>query len=194
VRRLGNILPPYLLASLLFYIIPNVYIYKTGSTAGEILYKLLTFSTEIHFWFFIIILELYLVYPLLLKIYNFWVNRWGLKITLLLFGLVQIVSSVFLTGTDIFLKDIFYFILGLSLNLYQDAIYGALQKISCKILPGAVFLVSLCASFLWYKILYSGQRDSVYADTRFCGYGFVQFDHSLVLFPDPGGSRIIKIS
>ena len=168
VRRLGNILPPYLLASLLFYILPNVYIYKTGSTAGEILYKLLTFSTEIHFWFFIIILELYLVYPLLLKIYNFWVNRWGLKITLLLFGLVQIVSSVFLTGTDIFLKDIFYFVLGLSLKLYQDAIYGALQKISGKILPGAVFLVSLWASFLWYKF-YIVAREMVYMQIR----GFV---------------------
>ena len=165
LRRLGNILPPYLLTNLFFYILPEIYIYKSGSTVQEILYKLATFSTAMHFWFFIIIIELYLAYPLILRAYKYLLRRFDLKITLCLFFLVQVVSSIFLTGTDIFLKDIFYFILGMSLNLHKDLICGALQKLNAKILPAVTLLVSLCASYLWYNF-YLVARDIVFMQIR----------------------------
>jgi surface polysaccharide O-acyltransferase-like enzyme len=164
-RRLSGILPPYLLTSLLFYILPNLYIYKTGGTVGEILYQVLTFSTEIHFWFFIIILELYLCYPLILKAYNFGVKRWGLTGTLACFALVQIVSAILCTKIDLFLEDIFYFVLGLSLYRYQEELYGALRKIGSRMLPGAMVLVSLGAAVLWYNF-YLVSRDMVYMQMR----------------------------
>ena len=164
-RRLGNILPPYLLASLLFYILPNIYVYQTGGTLGEILYKVLTFSTEIHFWFFIVIIELYLAYPLILRAYNYLRGRWGLAVTLALFGLVQVVSAVLGTKTDLFLEEVFYFVLGMSLNLYKDVIYGAVRKLGVRVLAGAVLVVSGWAAYLWNGF-YLVDRDMMYMQVR----------------------------
>ena len=69
-KRFIKIIPPYLIFSFLYYLLNNNIINNMSFNIKELMYQLITANAHIHLWFFSLIIQLYLLFPVILFIYN----------------------------------------------------------------------------------------------------------------------------
>jgi probable poly-beta-1,6-N-acetyl-D-glucosamine export protein len=129
-KRMISVLPPYLIFSTFYLVVEYVSLIVRGKSINlnipNIVYRYVTGGCFPFLWFFVLIIQLYLLYPAILLIYNYCDTRgrsFELLFAALLIGIFYIiyVPNVFLLGTStsllgvatIFMGYLFYFILGI---------------------------------------------------------------------------------
>lgn len=107
LKRYKTIIPPYIIFST-FYIVVKLPVAKMlhRTIDMDILHMYLTGNALFHMWFFMLIIQLYILYPLILKIYNYSNNK-SLALSFIL--------SVLLSEYEV-TSYLFYFVLGMYLN------------------------------------------------------------------------------
>lgn len=123
MKRFEYILPPYLIFSTLYIIISFYYSKINGEPINldisEILIKYLTGGAYYHLWFFVLITQLYLLYPLISKIIIYFQNKNSVRLLLTVIFLIGTIGTFFL-GNDFlfpnstqFISHLFYFVSGI---------------------------------------------------------------------------------
>jgi peptidoglycan/LPS O-acetylase OafA/YrhL len=177
-KRLKNIIPPYLIFSLvyiLFYIIIGERTLKIVS----IIFSILTASSSFHLWFIALIVQFYIIYPVLIKIYQQHEDRVyyllaGSLVLQFAISIIKIIMSGSLIDNYsfaspvikavnilldcIFLSYLFYFVLGIYASKNYVRLIDKLNKIQPNKL-GFFFIVECCMSIilsvLWINKLYN---------------------------------------
>ena len=168
-KRFLRVIPPYLIFTVFYLFIWVIFmgiitgIYNWPSVS-EIGYAFLTAGASYHLWFFLLIIEFYLLYPIIVKIYHFFTdtNREWLFLLLalviqsgwLIFGsyyLFQISGSEFNITNIVFFSRLFYFALGIYVcNHYTQIKKQLLKKtIWTYVIPVIVF--TGIGSGLWLR-------------------------------------------
>lgn len=111
LKRSKTIIPPYIIFST-FYIFVKIPIAKMlhRTIDTNILHVYLAGTSLFHMWFFILIIQLYILYPLIVKIYNY-SNKGSLVVSFLL--------SVLLPKYEV-VGYLFYFVMGMYLNNHYE--------------------------------------------------------------------------
>lgn len=124
-KRALSVAPQYLIFSIL-YLVPS-YIYGRLPNPDQIIFKLATGSCAVHLWFFILIIQLYLLYPFIIRLYEHCQRKNQTRYILIISLLIQISWHSTLTHINmntadtatklilgkIFLSHIFYFMIGI---------------------------------------------------------------------------------
>jgi peptidoglycan/LPS O-acetylase OafA/YrhL len=183
-KRVSSVLWPYLVFSTFYFFYPYVYasfvsLFFPNSAAGmaglsgvqlirTYLINLTTGSIE-HLWFILLILQLYALYPLIVKAYNR-ISRWRnvtATVLLVLLGVQMLYTAFFVVKPSadypfshwrvLFISGIFYFVLGIVVCDHYDAIKQRVAKVPL------VFLLVIVAPFtagysvaFYYTFLISG--------------------------------------
>jgi peptidoglycan/LPS O-acetylase OafA/YrhL len=143
IKRAKHVIPQYLIFSI-GYLLFSIIINSSPMRLKVIIFKILTASSYYHLWFFAIIIEFYIAYPILIKIYQNY-ERKGKTDTLITLSLfIQIITNVlilvlwsnlngtitdkvlYLVSERIFISYLFYFMVGIhvgrNFNLCKDYI------------------------------------------------------------------------
>jgi probable poly-beta-1,6-N-acetyl-D-glucosamine export protein len=124
IKRFKSIIPQYIIFST-FYIIAAVYGSKIigkplNLGISDILYKYFTGEASYHLWFFVLIFQLYILYPVIFKIYNNLEAKNKVSLFLLatfVLGIIYLNLSdynIFLFRKALlFVGYLFYFVLGI---------------------------------------------------------------------------------
>lgn len=179
-KRFQRIIPPYLLFTVV-YLIANIFkhyviygFYQIPS--AEIIVNAFLFATSNeHMWFFLIIIELYLIYPIISTVYQKLLKYHIDWIFLLLAFLVQMVWNMMSGGLFVFVNDssvylsnkvflcmIFYFILGMYLSEHYSVVCRVLHHVKSVILLGSISIVTAISVFMLPQVLPSGFSVLVY--------------------------------
>jgi peptidoglycan/LPS O-acetylase OafA/YrhL len=168
-KRFSSVLPPYLVWSTLYYFLPLVLlilypalflkptIYISNILSGYVV--VLAFGIY-HLWFIVLIMQLYLLYPLLARVYNYFTGQKNPIYLLSLLLLVQIVySSLFLTtGPNVFsvffLSGIFYFVFGFFIAEHYGTLKQKITRANLKSISLTVVLSTVCYAVILYHIPY----------------------------------------
>jgi peptidoglycan/LPS O-acetylase OafA/YrhL len=164
-KRLNAVLWPYLIFSVFYFIFEGFFLYHYISIGVIPIVK--SFAEGIvtgtigALWFVALLLQFYLLYPLLARVYNRFARRWSVALgvlTVVLF--LQITySSIFVFVPDIngptnfrifFLSNIFYFMLGIFACEHYTTIKQKLEQLS---LPLFIVVVGLAA--VSYTIIFN---------------------------------------
>jgi surface polysaccharide O-acyltransferase-like enzyme len=154
-RKRLVILPPYIIFSVIYmlfsYAIPNPHshlINTTPITVDYVARLLLESQAYGHMWFFSVLIQLYLLYPLLNKIYRFFEKKGLLGAMVIGSLLLQVAwnlamaprgGKVPILNTNLFLEVLFYFVLGMFAAKNLDKIKSLCNGFSIP----ALFSVSL---------------------------------------------------
>lgn len=128
-KRLTSVVPQYIIISSLFIAMKVIFLGVAVSLTGFAFYYL-TGSAHFHLWYFVLIIELYLLYPIIVSVYNYLETKIKIEYvlaTLLIFQIIWNISSLYLIDTtqieiirQVILNRvipvpsyIFYFVLGL---------------------------------------------------------------------------------
>jgi probable poly-beta-1,6-N-acetyl-D-glucosamine export protein len=123
-KRLISVLPQYTIFSILailFIYLGTIYLEKIWNYGiFDIIYQFFTGTAYYHLWFFVVIIQLYILYPIIEKIFTKSVEK-RRTLELLIFVLIVqtlyhifSILDLFLIGTvTLFLDYIFYFVLGM---------------------------------------------------------------------------------
>lgn len=171
-KRFLRIIPPYLIFTT-FYLAFSIIIaaYNSGTIALpsliKIAYAYLLAGGYYHLWFFLLIIELYLLYPVIVKIYHLFQDikaEWLFLIVALILQIGwQIIGNNYplhLLGYDlsitnkIFLCRIFYFALGIYVCNHYPVIKEWILKKSVFIWVIPVVLFTIVGSGLWLTGIY----------------------------------------
>ena len=169
-RRMRSIIPQYLVFSFLFLIISAVYT-KSIPSILTIIYDIIAGQSFYHLWFFVLIIQLYLLYPWIIKIYERYSDTGKAENFLALCLTVQILSSIieilFSTLFHIiiintlfsytFIQYIFYFVLGIYVNRNSHSIrrfIGSVKPLKIGI-PVIVLTVVISSVPIIGKIYYN---------------------------------------
>lgn len=156
-NRLRTVIPPYIIFSTIYIIFSCICLKLTGKTvslnASILLHQYLTGGAYYHLWFFILIIELYILYPLILEIYNYCTKNNLIS----LFIIITFILSVKNHNHEV-LKYLFYFTLGMYVNNNYEKLESKSQKYIISmfiILIGCTFLkVCKCMnSYLSYDVI-----------------------------------------
>ena len=144
-RRARTILPAYLFFTALYLLIPvEGAVYLAGiPDPGTVVGALLTGTAAYHLWFFVVIIQLYILYPLIIRGYDAF-DRAGVALYILLALLFcQILWNVgahaagSFAGADWYLilarafpSHLFYFILGIHVSRHTGRIGAMVRSIS----------------------------------------------------------------
>jgi probable poly-beta-1,6-N-acetyl-D-glucosamine export protein len=102
-KRLISILPGYLIFSILSIIALGVF---TGfPSLSSAIFMLLTFSANAPFWFFAIIVQLYILYPLLIRLYDYFETQNKLILLIAICILLNLAWKFFTPWFDRVLHD-----------------------------------------------------------------------------------------
>lgn len=156
-KRLKAVLPPYLFFSIIFTFLkdaPNLLDGKSVLTPKVIFLNLFFGDAFYHLWFIACLIQLYLIYPILIKLARRFPKLLLLGSLLATLGYQAICISytkvasdswfTFSTGRALFLNGIFYFALGIVLSLNYAVYKKALGKISSEIIfLLAIFVLSI---------------------------------------------------
>jgi len=123
-KRLLSVVPQYTIFSIfgiLFIYVGCIYLGKVWNfDAINIIYQYFAGTAMGHLWFFVLIIQLYILYPVLEKIFSKSLETNKIRELLILLLIVQIlyhifsIKNIFLIGTaTIFLEYTFYFVLGM---------------------------------------------------------------------------------
>ena len=128
-KRFLSVVPQYtfftVLAFLFVYMGRNDLGRVQNFDAMDLIYQYLTGTAFVHLWFFVLIIQLYIFYPIIEKIYSKSVETHKIVELLIFLCVVQILYQIFSIG-DIFLIGkvttllgyIFYFVLGMYVRSY----------------------------------------------------------------------------
>ena len=129
IKRFLSIIPQYLFFSL-FYLVFSVVMGHRNPSFSKAIDLIITGESSYHLWFFILLIQFYLIYPLLIKLYFLCLSRHKLSLFIILPLIIQILFyflSVFLPPPynknissiidfyihNVFISNIFYFVLGI---------------------------------------------------------------------------------
>ena len=182
LKRFWRIIPPYLVFTT-FYLIFTAAIasFNAGAltlpSVLQILYAYFAAGGYSHLWFFLIIIELYLLYPIIVRVYHFFADRnLGVLFLLISLGLQwgwQIFGHFFelhLLGYDlsitnkVFLCRIFYFALGIFICSHYPKIKEWVLHKSVWVFLVPTILFTVLGSCLWLSGVYF---DGLYEAGRF---------------------------
>ncbi len=177
LRRISFIIPPYVIFSLL-YICFYIIIKDSTFNIKKVLFELLVADASFHLWYIAVIIQFYLLYPILIRIYNYYSNNiyylfsiiFGIQILLpkiiklLLCTVLSnyypeiIISKILhICSTRLFVSYLLYFMLGIHCAKHYTFFYDAIKKISnIRIAFAALTILILSGlySFLWLNELY----------------------------------------
>ncbi|MBE6515169.1 MAG: acyltransferase [Methanocorpusculum parvum] len=179
-KRYQRIIPPYLIFTII-YLIANIFkeyvisgIFQIPS-AGVIVNAFLFATSNEHMWFFLIIIELYLFYPIFSAVYQKLKIHKIDWILLLLAFIVQMAWNmmsgglfVFVNGSAVYLSNkvflcmIFYFILGMYLSEHYSVVCQILYQVKSVILLGSISIVTAIFAFVTPQVLPDGFFAIVY--------------------------------
>jgi probable poly-beta-1,6-N-acetyl-D-glucosamine export protein len=131
-KRFLSVVPQYSIFSILWILFVYVGRIYSGRDLNfnsiEIIYQFLTGTAFYHLWFFVLIIQLYILYPIIEKVFTKSVEKdkiFSLLIFLLIVQILYIIFSdektLFIGNPTTFLGYIFYFVLGMYVRfLYAD--------------------------------------------------------------------------
>jgi peptidoglycan/LPS O-acetylase OafA/YrhL len=163
-RRFFSVVPQYLVFSTL-YIAITVFIIGTNLSLVYISYYYLTGSAYYHLWFFVLLMEFYILYPFLAKAYE-WVNT-TLGIKYVLAGLIaiqiiwnililymcdytEIVAVKHLLFRRTFPSYIFYFVFGMYIAVNREKFTLWVRKLNPLSIIVAALLLAAIISYNWF--------------------------------------------
>jgi surface polysaccharide O-acyltransferase-like enzyme len=161
-KRFLSVIPQYLVFSLiavLFDFIGTVYFGESWKRSiPDIMYQILTGTAFYHLWFFVLIIQLYVLYPVIEKVFSWCAGKNKIPELLFLCYAIQLVlsllsideTSLVWTAT-LFLGYMFYFVLGMyirSLRVQLPSLDHA-RKYS-----GILFVFLVFATVIGIGILY----------------------------------------
>jgi probable poly-beta-1,6-N-acetyl-D-glucosamine export protein len=146
-KRLMSVLPPYIIFSTLYMgytYIESIFLGKSVNfSIPAIIYRYITGGWNFALWFFVLIIQLYLLYPVIIRIYNYCDSR-GRSFELLFVAFfmgvcytVYSLPAVSLLGTTVpilgiatmFIGYLFYFILGMIVrSRYEELLLRPVSK------------------------------------------------------------------
>lgn len=167
-KRLKSTFPQYVIFSM-FYIIAH----QIGSliikgsvklpTLNDVVFKLLTASSSYHLWYFALLFQLYIIYPYIIKIYEYfdrsnrtefilWISFivqeiWIILVILIKNNLTFQYSSLI---NRLFISHVFYFVLGIYVCQNFNRIKERNLKIN-KWMPIIILIITLFISAFWIK-------------------------------------------
>ena len=163
-RRARTILPAYLFFTALYLLIPvEGAVYLAGMPdPGAVVGALLTGTAAYHLWFFVVIIQLYILYPLIIRGYDAF-DRAGvalyLLLTLLFFQILWNVgahAAGALAGADWYLilarafpSHLFYFILGIHVSRHTGRFRSVMRSISPAWVAVAAGIGALLVGGVW---------------------------------------------
>jgi len=178
-RRMQTILLPYIIFSLLYMLVPAGTPAVFGQWAipspEEAVFNLLTGSGYYHLWFFLLIIQFYLLYPLIIALYDAYAAEVRQEHIVAAALIVQILWSAgahaggavfgqiwYALLIRVFLSHIFYFTLG----IYAARHYGAIASVVRAIQGRAILALALAAtagiSLLWVPaFINAGSFDAI---------------------------------
>jgi peptidoglycan/LPS O-acetylase OafA/YrhL len=175
-KRLRSVLPPYIVWSTFYFFYPYVSAvllfsvfnrptatYNSLSNIAQLLSLYLTkLAVGIEqLWFVVLIIQLYLLYPLLVKFYNRFAKQKNPIYALSFLLLVQIAfTSLFSTPTPIiihmfFVSGLFYFVFGFCVSEHYMAIKQKIAKVSLRTISLTVVLSTIYYAVVVYHTVYS---------------------------------------
>lgn len=159
-KRLKKIIPLYLLFSIIYLLFKVLY--GLDFTVTDIIIRLLTGEAEYHLWFIPLIIQLYLLYPILIHIYQKFdeiliVNTLLFLSLLMQCGYQFIVSdldlpSIFKSG--FFLSYLFYFYIGIHIGRNYEKLSDFSRKANTTSLFLLVIIVVMLNTFRIGDIYY----------------------------------------
>lgn len=182
-KRYLRIIPPYLIFSTI-YLIANIFKAKISEgmwdipTTLDIIYAYVFAESNPHMWFFLIIIELYLLYPVLERIYRAILKMNMEWLFLLATLLLQVLWNIFsvdlvivLDGVahpltnKIFLCTIFYFVLGICLSNHYNGVRHFLKSAWIYLLS---LLTGLLCIFIPLMFSIMNVGDGIVGEVGFC--------------------------
>jgi surface polysaccharide O-acyltransferase-like enzyme len=155
-KRLLSVVPQYTIFSLfaiLFVYSGHIYYGEVWNlTVTDIIYAYLTGTAFLHLWFFVLIIQLYILYPVIEKIFTLAV-RTQKTVALLIFLLIAqilywifFIRNVFSIASILFFGYLFYFVLGMFVSSHYQSIKN--RTAECLMHPYLIFFVLLSGTIL----------------------------------------------
>jgi len=162
-KRFLSVVPQYTIFSILaifFLYAGTIYLGKVWNhNVIEIMYWYLSGTAYYHLWFFVLIIQLYILYPVIEKVFTKSGENYNTPALLIFLLIVQILYQIFsinkisLIGTaTMFLGYIFYFVLGMYVRFYYLNYKNRVMTFKQAYI---FFLALLSATILgigWYRI------------------------------------------
>ncbi len=169
-KRIRSIIPQYLIFSILYTLFNNWAVMQSNPLSANLtllLNNIVHSNASYHLWFFSIIIQLYILYPIIIKIYEFCkrIDRAEFMIALLL-----IIQTLWMVGIHTssysfiklnFISFLFYFVLGIYVVDYFDQLKTASKHLtpiylitSLALTVGASFfiIIGLTTGYDYYSI------------------------------------------
>lgn len=139
LRRINSVIPPYILFSLLYLLVYN---WNNLSIQNFVAKVLFSTSVYYHFWFFALLFQLYLYYPIIIRLYEelknsryFNLMLAGLFILQVLFWLITPIRNIAI------LRYVFFFVIGIFLGSNIELISRI--KFKTVIIPSLVLALAI---------------------------------------------------
>jgi peptidoglycan/LPS O-acetylase OafA/YrhL len=169
-KRFSSVLPPYLVWSTFYYFYPLVILTLYSALLPNRWFGPTSYGSGLnlsgyvaglavgvgHLWFILLIMQFYLLYPLLARMYNRFCKKPIYVLSLLL--LVQVAfSSLLLTTAPnafqvVFLSGIFYFVFGFFIAEHYETLKQKVTRVSLKSISLVVVLATICYAVIFYHI------------------------------------------
>lgn len=143
-KRIKSILPPYVLFSLFYMLCKTAYLSRFPD-AREVIINWITGGYG-YLWFLVLIMQLYIIFPLLINIYKKFSLKSGYVLAAaFLIELTWAIADLGIPKEFLFPSGIFYFALGI--YAYDHAIsFNLKSKISYAMIP-SIILIALSISY-----------------------------------------------
>lgn len=180
IKRFVSIIPQFLFFSLFYLILSNLILDQRSPSILKLIYQIFTGRASYHLWFFIILIQFYIVYPLLIKLYAIFSSKHRLRSFIIMSFLIQIlyyiISNYLYTDYDqillrlfdyyirhAFLSYIFYFVMGIhfgrNLDSMKNYIYNANDNI--------IYFLLILSNIFIYLIRIKGMETPGYEIDKF---------------------------
>jgi surface polysaccharide O-acyltransferase-like enzyme len=150
IKRFFSIIPQFLFFSI-FYLVFSVIMGHRNPSFSKAIDLIISGESSYHLWFFVLLIQFYLIYPLLIKLYLLCLSRNKLSLFIILPLIIQILFyflSVFLPAPynknisslidyyihNVFISHIFYFVLGIHFGRNIKSMNNYINNINDKIL------------------------------------------------------------
>lgn len=209
IQRFISVVPSYVVFTVVYWIYFEIYNFNAHGDPFDLdlprLVRHLVFSdASSHFWFFAMLFQLYLVYPLILRIYHRFSRNNCLWLFLMLAFLVQVLDCIFDTRSvltkqvldgifpgkleglkghfihyPVFLSRVFYFVLGMFVHQHYSHIKETLKKAN---LPALLALILVMTTMKTNVDFNSFLNEGFFAKSFINFYGLVNIIINILNF------------
>lgn len=139
LKRVRSIIPQYILFSILYTAFNNWDVIRNssiGTNASLLLKNIWNAEASYHLWFFVIIIQFYILFPVIMKLYNLFKQSDRAELLIVLFLIVQTLFMVgihtfYLSGIKLnFIGFLFYFSLGIYTADHFDQLKRGLKGLT----------------------------------------------------------------